>query len=67
LSDLRREGLIRVASPDKTPPPMPWHVINGTDLLAMLRRVSEGKDPDMVYTEEYVNANRDEGDDVSST
>jgi hypothetical protein len=49
-----------VASTDKTPPPMPWHVINGEDLLVMLRRVAEGEDPDMVYAEEYVNAEREE-------
>jgi hypothetical protein len=33
-----------------------WHVICGEDLLAMLRRVAEGEDPDLVYIEEYVNA-----------
>ena len=36
--------------------PLGWHVISGEDLLAMLRRVAEGEDPDMVYAEEYVNA-----------
>lgn len=33
-----------------------WHVISGEDLLAMLRRVSAGEDPDLVYIEEYANA-----------
>ena len=36
-----------------------WHVISGEDLLTMLRRVAAGEDPDMVYAEEYVNAQRE--------
>ena len=42
-----------------------WHVISGEDLLAMLHRVSEGEDPDMVYMEEYANADHErvEGDE----
>lgn len=36
----------------------PWHVINSADLLAMLRRCHAGEDPEMVYLEEYVNAER---------
>ena len=43
-----------LAEPD--PAPLGWHVISGEDLLAMLRRVSEGEDPDMLYAEEYANA-----------
>lgn len=35
-----------------------WHVINSTDLVAMLRRCHAGEDPEMVYLEEYVNAER---------
>ena len=35
-----------------------WHVICSTDLLAMLRRCHAGEDPEMVYLEEYVNADR---------
>jgi hypothetical protein len=44
-----------------------WHVISGEDLLAMLRRVAAGEEPDMVYAEEYVNAERETvegGDDA---
>lgn len=37
-----------------------WHVISGEDLLAMLRRVAEGEDPDLVYIEAYINAAREE-------
>lgn len=33
-----------------------WHVISGIDLLRMLRRVAEGENPDLVYAEEYANA-----------
>jgi hypothetical protein len=37
-----------------------WHVISGEDLLAMLRRVQAGEDPDLVYAEEYVNAEHEQ-------
>jgi hypothetical protein len=40
-----------------------WHVISGQDLLAMLRRVAAGEDPDLVYIEEYVNADVEKVDD----
>lgn len=45
-------------------PDLGWHVISGEDLLAMLRRVAAGEDPEMVYIEEYANAEveRVEGD-----
>lgn len=33
-----------------------WHSISSDDLLAMLRRVAAGEDPELVYLEEYVNA-----------
>jgi hypothetical protein len=36
-----------------------WHVIAGEDLLAMLRRCAGGEDPDMVYAEEYANADHE--------
>jgi hypothetical protein len=36
-----------------------WHVISGKDLLSMLRRVGMGEDPDMVYAEEYANADHE--------
>lgn len=37
-----------------------WHVIHGDSLMAMLRRVAAGEDPEMVYLEEYVNAERED-------
>lgn len=40
-----------------------WHVISSDDLLTMLRRVQAGEDPEFVYLEEYVNADRDDGGD----
>lgn len=40
--------------------PLGWHVISGEGLLSMLRRVANGEDPDVVYIEEYVNADREE-------
>lgn len=33
-----------------------WWVISGERLLAMLRRIEAGEDPDLVYAEEYVNS-----------
>ena len=47
----------------KHPAPLGWHVISGEDLLAMLRRVSEGEDPDMVYAEEWANAEHERIED----
>ena len=44
-----------MANTDNTPP-LGWHVISGEDLLAMLRRVANGENPDMVYAEEWANA-----------
>ena len=35
-----------------------WHVICSTNLLDMLRRCHAGDDPEMVYLEAYVNADR---------
>lgn len=40
-----------------------WWAISGESLLAMLYRVAEGEDPDMVYAEEYANSNHDEEGD----
>lgn len=40
-------------------PDLGWHVISGEGLLAMLRRVAAGEDPDMVYAEEYANADHE--------
>lgn len=36
-----------------------WHVIPGEALLRMLRRVAAGEDPDMVYAEEWANADHE--------
>ena len=52
-----------VANTDNTPP-LGWHVISGEDLLAMLRRVANGENPDMVYVEEWVNADHEKVDDL---
>lgn len=41
----------------------PWHVISGSTLLAMLQRCHAGEDPNMVYLEEYANAERPVDDD----
>lgn len=38
-----------------------WWALNGTELMAMLRRVAAGEDPDMVYMEAYANAEREDG------
>lgn len=40
-----------------------WWAIAGDELLAMLRRVAAGEDPDNVLIEAYVNADRDEPED----
>lgn len=36
-----------------------WWTISGTALLGLLRRAHDGEDPDMLYAEEYVNADRE--------
>ena len=35
---------------------MGWWVLSGDNLLAMLRRAHYGGDPDLIYAEEYANA-----------
>ncbi len=37
-------------------PPDTWHVIERKRLMELLRRAHEGEDPDMLYIEEYANA-----------
>jgi len=37
-----------------------WWVINGAELLAALRRVSAGDDPDLAYAELYANTTRED-------
>jgi hypothetical protein len=36
-----------------------WWAISGEGLLAMLRRVADGEDPDLVYAEEYANCDHE--------
>lgn len=36
-----------------------WWALRGEDLLAMLHRVRQGEDPDLVYAEAYVNCTRE--------
>lgn len=33
-----------------------WWTISGEDLLALLRRVAAGEDPELVYAEAYANS-----------
>lgn len=33
-----------------------WWVIRGEEILAMLRRVEAGENPDLVFTEAYANS-----------
>lgn len=39
--------------------PLGWWCIAGEVLLAMLRRCAEGESPDLVYAEEYANADHE--------
>ncbi len=43
--------------------PRAWHVISDLDLMALLRRAHAGEEPDLLYIEEYVNADREEHDE----
>lgn len=40
-----------------------WWVINGATILAMLREVAAGADPDMIYAEFYVNSSHEYEED----
>lgn len=42
--------------PDIEPSVMGWHVISGERLLVLLRMAHEGADPDLLYAEEWANA-----------
>lgn len=42
-----------------TATPLGWHVISGESLLEMLRRCAAGEDPDLVYAEEWANADHE--------
>jgi hypothetical protein len=39
-----------------TTKPLGWWVISGENLMAMLRAVADGSDPDLVYAEHYANS-----------
>lgn len=39
-----------------------WHVIEGEDIRELLRRAHAGEDPELLYMEAYVNAERGEPD-----
>jgi hypothetical protein len=40
-----------------------WWAISGEDLMAMLRAVAAGGDPDLVYAEHYANSEHEEDRD----
>jgi hypothetical protein len=40
-----------------------WWCISGEALLEMLREVSEGADPDLVYAEHYANSDHQGSED----
>jgi hypothetical protein len=44
-----------------------WHVMHSDRLMQLLRRAHAGEDPDLLYIEEYVNAEREtvDGEDAS--
>jgi hypothetical protein len=44
-----------------------WHVVADDRLMELLRRAHAGEDPDLLYIEEYVNAEREtvDGEDAS--
>lgn len=62
IEDLRSELEHQHSTPENdtlTGVPQPWHVISSRELLALLRRSHAGEDPEMLYLESYVNADRD--------
>ena len=42
---------------------MGWWVISGEALMGILRRVAQGEQPDLVYTEEYANSSHERPED----
>lgn len=44
---------------ERSGPDLGWWVLSGEALLAMLRRVADGEDPDLVYAEEYANSDHE--------
>ena len=57
-SGMRAADLRQAASNERNVA-LGWHVISGEQLLEMLRRVRSGEDPDMVYAEEWANADHE--------
>lgn len=51
-----------MTDPDVTPA-LGWWTISGEALLDMLRRASNGEDPDLVYAEEYANSEHEHPDE----
>lgn len=48
-----------LASPHSLDARPVWHIISSGDLLALLRRVAAGEDPELVYLEAYANADHE--------
>jgi hypothetical protein len=44
-----------------------WHVIEGEDIRDLLRRAHAGEDPELLYIEAYVNAEKGDVDADQST
>lgn len=59
----RPGGRNRVVADEQTTtvptPDLGWHVINGERLLELLRRAAAGENPDLVYAEEWANADHE--------
>lgn len=66
-SEIAESELVPPPAAALLPPPtnLGWHVISGEQLMELLRRAHEGEDPDLLYVEEYANAEieRIEGDE----
>lgn len=45
------------------PEPLGWWTIAGEELLRLLREAHAGADPDLLYAEEYANAEVERDDD----
>jgi hypothetical protein len=39
-----------------------WHVIEGENIRELLRRAHDGEDPELLYIEAYVNAEKEKPD-----
>jgi hypothetical protein len=47
-------------TPTRPPAKAVWWVIDSEDLLAMLREVDQGADPELVYLEHYANCSHED-------